>query len=198
MTFPKRAPNLVVFLLALAWLTLPPALKGHTYFEPSAGDFNAQGGRVLARIEPSGVLLANGTGKPTPLRWTSANPARLQGEQQTGGYTNYYVGPDPAAWRVKVPHFNAVRARNLYAGIDILFRSKDEAFEFDARLKPYADLNLPGFDLTPLIAADGTLRLVGSGLLVAPLSDPSTDRIPGLFSLPRRTREGPVDSGRTR
>jgi len=52
------------------------------------------------------------------LRFVGANPAaRLEGAGPAGE-ANYFHGSDPAAWRTRVPQYNAVIYRDLWPGIE--------------------------------------------------------------------------------
>jgi hypothetical protein len=78
------------------------------------------------------------------------------------GMTNYFVGTDPNRWRTGVAGFSAVRYREVYAGIDLLFRGKSGRLEYDFVVQPGADprqieLVFDGAQVSLL--ADGALEL---------------------------------------
>lgn len=63
---------------------------------------------------------------------------RIEGEGAQSGFSNYLVGNDPRKWRTHVPHFGEVRYRDVYPGIDLVFRSNPRRVEYDFLLAPYA------------------------------------------------------------
>ncbi|HSS62792.1 MAG TPA: SBBP repeat-containing protein, partial [Gammaproteobacteria bacterium] len=134
------------------------------YFEPNRGQA-APGVDFLARTKGYGVFL-NGSGvvlvlpsrfevdagKPASpaagiattlallqLEFMGANPAAaVEAEGLLQGRSHYLSGNDPAGWRRNIPHFTDVRYRNVYPGVDVVWRGSD-ALEYDVVLKPGAD-----------------------------------------------------------
>jgi hypothetical protein len=66
--------------------------------------------------------------------------AKPEGIDRTEGVSNYFIGNDPARWRVAVPHFAKVTYRNAYPGIDIVFYSGKSGLEYDVVAAAGADL----------------------------------------------------------
>ncbi|MBL8228798.1 MAG: SBBP repeat-containing protein [Bryobacterales bacterium] len=74
----------------------------------------------------------------TPLQ---SNPhTRLEGLAPTTGVSNYLKGVDPTAWRTNVPHYGRVRFEALYPGIDLIYYSAPQGYEFDFLVNPGADV----------------------------------------------------------
>lgn len=63
---------------------------------------------------------------------------RIEGDSAQSSFSNYFVGNDPRKWRTHVPHFGEVRYRDVYPGIDLVFRSNPQSLEYDFLLAPYA------------------------------------------------------------
>ena len=63
----------------------------------------------------------------------------IEGVNQTGGISNYFIGNDPAKWRTDIPQFGKVRYRDVYPGIDVVFYGSDRDLEYDFVLRPGAD-----------------------------------------------------------
>lgn len=76
------------------------------------------------------------------LRMTFAggNPIpRVVGQEKLPGKANYFIGKDPAAWRVNVPTYARVRYDNLFPGIDLVYYGNQRALEYDFVVQPGAD-----------------------------------------------------------
>jgi hypothetical protein len=86
------------------------------------------------------------------------------------GRTNYFLGRDRARWRQNVPQFARIRYRNVYPGIDLVFRGAGKELEYDFVIAPGADpsrirMRFQNADSVRL-HEDGSLRMsVGSGEL---------------------------------
>lgn len=48
------------------------------------------------------------------------------------------IGPDRSKWRTDVPHFSAVRYRNVYRGIDLVYYGRQRQLEYDFIVNPGA------------------------------------------------------------
>ncbi|HEX8720686.1 MAG TPA: SBBP repeat-containing protein, partial [Pyrinomonadaceae bacterium] len=74
------------------------------------------------------------------MRFVGANTrAQVSGEGLLEGRVNYLVGRDPSKWRAGVPAYDSVRYRELYRGIDLVYRGGGGGLEYDFRLAPGAD-----------------------------------------------------------
>jgi uncharacterized repeat protein (TIGR01451 family) len=65
--------------------------------------------------------------------------AKVQGENDLPGKSNYFIGNDPAKWYHDVPHFGRVRYANIYPGIDLVFYGNRGQLEYDFEVSPGAD-----------------------------------------------------------
>src|SRR5579863_1689288 len=69
-----------------------------------------------------------------------ANPAaRVKGEQELPGKTNYFIGRDPSRWRRNVPNYARVRYQDVYRGVDLVYYGREQNLEYDFEVAPGAD-----------------------------------------------------------
>lgn len=74
------------------------------------------------------------------MRLLGANPStEPSGERLLAAKTNYLIGRDPKRWRTGVPNYASVRYRELYPGIDLIYRGLRGKLEYDFVLAPRAD-----------------------------------------------------------
>jgi hypothetical protein len=112
-------------------------------FEPNQGQaqadvrFLSRAGGYLLTLQDDAVAFHTPQGMVL-LRFAGSHGAALAGEQPTGGTSNYFHGNDPTGWIRSVPHFAAVRYRELYPGIDAVFYARGGELEFDFILNPGA------------------------------------------------------------
>lgn len=161
--------------------------RGHTLFLAGDEFVLAPSGR------PEGAVRMRliGAGKPSAITGID----RLPGE------THYLIGSDPRAWTTHVPGYARVRYREVYPGIDLVFRGERGVLEFDCEIAPGADpgairMAFKGMDRLRL---DGTGSLVletGAGDIVlrAPVlyqeADGARRPVAGRYVLGRRGRVG--------
>lgn len=74
---------------------------------------------------------------------TGGNRApELAGVEELPGKSNYFIGRDPQKWHAGIPNYRKVEARNVYAGIDLVYYgnpSADGQLEYDFTVAPGAD-----------------------------------------------------------
>jgi uncharacterized repeat protein (TIGR01451 family) len=66
------------------------------------------------------------------------NPT-IDGVSRLPGKSNYFLGSDPAKWRIGVPGYSKVRYKNVYPGIDLIYYGHGGQLEYDLVLAPRAD-----------------------------------------------------------
>ena len=160
-------------------------VSGEYRFETNRGQFDSRI-RYLARGSGYGLFL-NADGATLALRrprlgtavlrmrLAGGRPVGPEGEGELGGRSNYFIGSDPAAWRLGVPSYAAVRYRDVLPGVDLRFHGTDDRqTEYDLVLAPLVDprgvvLTFEGIDGI-VIDADGSavLRLAGGGTVRKP------------------------------
>src|SRR5712692_8676161 len=69
----------------------------------------------------------------------SASAPEGEGLDPLGGYSNYFLGRTEKEWFTGVPHFEKVRYREVYPGIDVVYYGKGRGVEYDFILAPGAD-----------------------------------------------------------
>lgn len=71
------------------------------------------------------------------LAFQEANPdVRLEAQERLPGTVNYLIGSDPARWRTGVPTYQEVGYRDLWPGIDLLFRGGDGTLKYVFHVEP--------------------------------------------------------------
>ena len=70
------------------------------------------------------------------VRFVGANAKGVRGEGQEEGYSNYFIGNDPARWASHVASYHAVRYDDLYEGIDLVAHSAENALKYDFIVAP--------------------------------------------------------------
>lgn len=74
------------------------------------------------------------------VSFPGANPnAKLEGVDTLPGVTNYYLGKDPREWRENIPSYGGVAQRDVYPGIDLVYRGLSDKLEYDFIVAPGAD-----------------------------------------------------------
>jgi uncharacterized repeat protein (TIGR01451 family) len=111
-------------------------------FEPAVSEgFVARGPEYTALLRPSGLTVAPAAGGPSVLlRLLGADPAaKMAGKGALPGRSNYYLGDDPARWRVGVRQYGRVTVDDVYPGIDLLYHARGRELELDFVVAPGAD-----------------------------------------------------------
>lgn len=97
------------------------------------------------------------------MKLVGANPApEISGLQELPGRSSYFNGSDPSKWHTLVPNYAAVRYKDVYPGIDLIYYGNHEELEFDWSVAPGADpklikLAIHGAEKISLDAHDGLL-----------------------------------------
>lgn len=73
------------------------------------------------------------------LRFVGGNAARIEGVDRSTGTVSYFLGRDAAKWRTGLPTYDAVTYRELWPGIDMIFRGRGGELKYEFRLAPGAD-----------------------------------------------------------
>jgi len=88
--------------------------------------------------------------------------ATLVAEEMLPAKTSYLLGSDPTKWQVAVPNYRAVRYRDIYPGIDLVFYGNGKSLEYDFVIAPGANLE----EIRLRFGGTASLRLAGEGDLV--------------------------------
>jgi hypothetical protein len=146
-------------------------------FEPtdSAARFLARNGNYTVSVgasESSVAVTDAKSGKHQMFRFAFDNASpnfQLQALEPQAGVTNYYIGKDPAKWRLGVKSFAKLRAPGVYPGVDVVYYGDHRQLEFDFVIAPKAD---PGVIALSFAGMD-KLYKSASGDLVAELGSKS-------------------------
>jgi len=167
--------RLTVWLMTAGCLAAaPPTHKSEPWraalaprFERNLGQwdpevrFMARLSSYRAEVRPGEVrILPSGAARAVGLQFEGGSPwARIEGEGRLASTSNYLLGHRPEKWATGVPHYRAVRYREIYPGVDALFYVAGELLEYDLQIAPGAD---PGRIRIRFHGAD-SLRLTREG-----------------------------------
>jgi hypothetical protein len=73
------------------------------------------------------------------LRFEGENEVRPAGRDRLPFSSNFFIGDDPARWKVNAPSYEAVVYENLYDGIDLVYRPTGNGVKYEFLLSPGAD-----------------------------------------------------------
>ncbi len=77
------------------------------------------------------------------IKLIKSNPAaRVVGENELASKANYFIGSNPSRWRTNVPMYGAVRYKNVYPGVDLVYYGNGGSLEFDFIVRQGANPNL--------------------------------------------------------
>jgi hypothetical protein len=143
--------------------------------EPNLGQFNKEvkwlargkGYTLFLTEHDATMVLREGDGSSSVVRMQlpGSKPWRnSQGEEPSGGVSNYIGGNDPAKWQTAIPHYRRVRHAGVYKGVDIVFYGNGGELEYDLIVEPRADpkqirLAYDGVKSLELESPSGTLVL---------------------------------------
>jgi hypothetical protein len=107
------------------------------------------------------------------MEMVNANPgARVSGERELAGKTNYFIGNDPKKWRINVPNYAEVKYEDVYPGMDLVYYGNQGRLEYDFVVQPGADAGLILIDVATESISSGdsasraTLHIADNGDLV--------------------------------
>ncbi len=129
-------------------------------------DFAVRGVGYAVSLSPRGASIGlDGDGSEAVVGMAVVNgdvSARGAGVGRVAGRSNYLTGSDRRRWRHNVPSFQRVRYRDVYPGIDMVYRSVDDRhLEYDFVVAPGAD---PG--VIALRFSGGSVSLADNGDLL--------------------------------
>jgi hypothetical protein len=133
---------------AVAQARIEPAATLPLSFEPNVGQaaanvaFLSHGAHSALYLTPrESVFVLGRRADVLRVRYIGSRPApSIQGEQLLPGRSHYFLGRDPAAWRTDVPRYGSVRARELWPGVDLVYRAGSRDLEYDFVVRPGADV----------------------------------------------------------
>jgi Bacterial Ig-like domain (group 3)/Beta-propeller repeat/Transmembrane protein 131-like N-terminal len=97
---------------------------------------------------PSADAEVDATGGALRMKLRNANPAaKVTGEDELAGTSNYFIGKDPAKWRTKVRTYAKVKYEGIYPGIDLVYYGNQRQLEYDFIVAPGANPHRIAFDV---------------------------------------------------
>ena len=113
----------------------------------------------------------NSAADPAPLRIKllgSNAAAQSAGLERSPTKVNYFLGNDPARWRIDVPTFGRVRYQNVYPGVDLVYYGNQRQLEYDFVVAPGAStdqiaLQFDGVEKIAIDAGGDLILQTGSG-----------------------------------
>ncbi len=74
-------------------------------------------------------------------QFVGTNPAcRIEGRAALPGTVNIFRGSEPSEWKTKIPTFQELIYRDLYPGIDLVYKGVDGRLKYDLIVYPGADV----------------------------------------------------------
>lgn len=123
---------------------IPLGFEANAGQAPATVRFTGRAPGIGIHISPQGALLRLGSGSRSAtlrMKASGANPApRIEAIDKLPGKSNYFLGPNPAAWRTDVANFAKVAYRSVYPGVDLIFYgARSGHLEYDFVVVPGAD-----------------------------------------------------------
>ena len=131
---------------------------------PPAVRFMATGSGLTAYFSP-GEALFRVAGRSVHMQFEQANPSpRIEGMERLPGHANFLIGAK-RDWRPDVPLYGAVAYRELYPGIDMLYRGEGRDLKSEFVVAPGADPSR----IRVRYAGAGSVRVGEDGALAIPV-----------------------------
>ena len=122
-------------------------------------------GAVETRLVRSGGISSRDSSVRTRFRGANRD-APVQGVDALEARTNYFVGQSASDWHTGIRNYGAIRVKDIYRGIDLIYHTNQGDLEYDFVVSPGADpakiqLDIAGADQLQ-ISSEGDL-VAGSG-----------------------------------
>jgi hypothetical protein len=111
------------------------------------------------------------------MRLVGANTrAKVRGEDELPGRSNYFIGNDPKKWRTNVPAYAKVKYEGVYPGVDLIYYGNQGGqLEYDFVVAPGADPSVIAVDVAAGLSRHSSSK---NGGVKPPLQvDPSGDLV---------------------
>jgi len=152
--------------------------------------------RFMVRIEgptvfftPSEVIFSLSQGNNSSavhMAFEDSNPGQIIGEEQLPGQANFFIGNDSTQWISDIPTFGSIRYKEIYPGVDLIFKGREGYLKHELDLDPGADLS--GIILT--YSGQDNLSLAEDGsLLIRTSAGNLTDSVPICYQEINGSRE---------
>jgi lysophospholipase L1-like esterase len=115
---------------------------------------------------PSEVVFTLSSGNNSSvvrMAFEDSSPGEITGEQPLPGRANFFIGNDSSRWSTEVPTYGAIRYKNFYPGVDLIFKGTEAQLKHELVLSQGADpasivLSYSGQDNLSL-AEDGSVLI---------------------------------------
>jgi len=107
--------------------------------------------RFMVRIEgpmvlftPSEVVFRLSCGNNSSavhMAFENSSPGEIIGEEQLPGRANFFLGNDSSQWISDIPTFGEIRYKELYPGVDLVFKGTEGYLKHELSLDPGANLS---------------------------------------------------------
>ncbi len=144
-------------------------------FEPNAGQAGPRVNYIARSTTMTALFLADeavvsfrnkgpeAAGALLGMRFQGARRmAHMEAGPLLSSRSNYFIGNQPAGWRVNVPQYESIEYHDLYPGVDAVFYGNQTALEYDLIFRPGADPSRVRLQFR----GSGHLRIDESGDLV--------------------------------
>lgn len=75
------------------------------------------------------------------VEWLNANAqTTFEGSGKQKQYHNYFLGDNPANWKSKVPLFHQVLQKDIYDGVDLVYKSEGGVLKYDLVVHPHGNV----------------------------------------------------------
>lgn len=165
-------PKLLTASLVLAWAVSNGFAAISGSFEANLGQVEPenrflwrQDGAVFALASDHATLVPQGKAYTGALRIQfvrGRTNAVLHGDGAPIGRVNYILGNDARRWIRNAPTYRSVRARRVWPGVDVAYRSRGTSLEYDLIIKPGVDVR----NLRVRFEGSGRVRLADDGDLL--------------------------------
>ena len=153
------------------------------WFEPNQGllppqvKYHSKGAGYTLLLEEAGAAISLADGHSTAsvrmtLPGSRPKPA-IAGEDLQAGRTSYLLGNQPSRWKSNVPHYARVRYRDVFPGVDLVYRGIGRRLEYDFVVAPGADpsqirLRFQGADSVSLDEEGSLVLALGGRQILQP------------------------------
>ena len=126
-------------------ITLPLSFEPNEGQAASSVEFVARGAGYQLALSDSGASLSlqqDGTSTFDRVAMSLLGgqpPSATQGVDPLPGKVNYFLGPDPSAWKTDIPTYAKVELDNVYPGVNLVYYGNQGQLEYDFVVAPGAD-----------------------------------------------------------
>ena len=140
--------------------------------------FMVQTGREMVLFAPSeAVFRLSRDNNTSTVRMTFENsyPGEIIGEGELSGRANFFIGNDSSQWISDIPTYEAIRYKNLYPGVDLVFKGTGGCLKHELIVALDADPS----QIVMAYSGQDNLSLTEDGsVLVMTSSGSLTDSVP--------------------